>query len=954
MTWKLLSQVSYHCFIYFLIEISNNKENGNSNVGIAGQNKINSSEPPQNSLPNLKEKEKTEKVIEANSANSPKILIQKLLQRNSNLKPDYNLSSNLNSNPNIAYFEKNQLVIESCENLKFNIGNAVNSNPKSPEHNVNNLNIFSNLQQQSQATVIQSSTPIYNPNENKNLNIFIQNQEISNNNTINTVQTKSNNNTHSKRKCLNPEKAESFTKTANQQQIDFLSTKRNKMEKERGRREIANPDAESTKKNLFSSICNSIESKSKKKNLKQSKKKKKHANNHHNIIKENNKDGISSSANRKNLSKVHKEEEYVDSNSISSKNSSIEYKKEKYYSNNNIMLKEEEMISSKYNKKDFFNKKKQSSCTLETLNNIFSEENHPNNKKYNNNNLNTIVSNNSSNYFETSNQFNLVLNQQQQPNKKCNDSKINTYFKQTNKQVNNSSYNYEVGNNGGNNNTQNSVGGNSNIMMIFNNNTNNSNYDEKYSKLIQENHTLQEENKVLKQELEELKNKKADKEIEFNNLKCNHDHLQNNLIDLKNELDTTTDAKDRATESLVTCLRELEEMKRAKQKEWVNSQSFRIGKFRTQSHGMGISQIWEDGVEIKQAKLELEEIIKEKEEEKKMKKKIGSNNYDKLEVNKFKIEMLNKSESDIKDKLIKLYKERVILESEEKRLNEENKCNYAKKNWPILNNRYLILSLIGKGGYSEVYKAYDLINHIHVACKVHQLDQSWSEGVKELYIRHTIRENQIHQKINHEKVVKHYDTVEIDNNSFSTVLEQCTGPDLSFYLKQNGHLSEREAKIIIKQIIIGLKELHSLGIIHYDLKPQNIIFHKGEVKISDFGLAKEMADKEKIELTCLGVGTYYYLPPETFDPTRSSMIDQKVDIWSVGVIFYELLYGTKPFGHNMSQERILKDNLIWNSKPLEFPTDSKINVSKEIQVSLFYFNYFLLNRISLKDACQKM
>jgi len=175
--------------------------------------------------------------------------------------------------------------------------------------------------------------------------------------------------------------------------------------------------------------------------------------------------------------------------------------------------------------------------------------------------------------------------------------------------------------------------------------------------------------------------------------------------------------------------------------------------------------------------------VREKEEEKKIKKKIGSANMDKLEVSKFKIEMFNKAECEVKDKLIKLYKERVILEAEEKRINEENKCNYSKKNWPILQNRYLILSLIGKGGYSEVYKAYDLQNHIHVACKIHQLDSSWSEEIKALYIRHTIRENDIHKKINHERVVKHYDTVEIDNNSFATVLELCSGPDLSFYLK---------------------------------------------------------------------------------------------------------------------------------------------------------------------------
>lgn len=475
------------------------------------------------------------------------------------------------------------------------------------------------------------------------------------------------------------------------------------------------------------------------------------------------------------------------------------------------------------------------------------------------------------------------------------------------------------------------------INSYFKNNQGNLSFNSKtdggqHSSSFNTNLLLEDLNR-LRQELEHQKKISMEKEIEMEQLKFKINEYDQKYKNILNELESTFESKDRTTESLVVYLRELEEMKRAKSKEWVNNQGFKIGKFKSHSQGLGMCQMWEDGVEVKSAKLELEKINRDKEEEKKAKRKINSTNYDKMEEYKFKIEKLNKAESDIKDKLVKYYKERVILEAEDRRLNEENKCNYMKKNWPILNKRYLILSLIGKGGYSEVYKAYDLIQHINVACKIHQLDQSWSEGVKELYIRHTIRENQIHQKINHEKVVKHFDTVEIDNNSFATVLELCSGPDLSFYIKQNGHLSEREAKIIIKQIIIGLKELHRQGIIHYDLKPQNIIFHKGEVKISDFGLAKDMADKDKIELTCKGVGTYYYLPPESFDPNRNSLIDQKVDIWSVGVIFYELLYGLKPFGHNMSQDRILKDNLIWSSKPVEFPSDNKITISKETQVS---------------------
>lgn len=139
----------------------------------------------------------------------------------------------------------------------------------------------------------------------------------------------------------------------------------------------------------------------------------------------------------------------------------------------------------------------------------------------------------------------------------------------------------------------------------------------------------------------------------------------------------------------------------------------------------------------------------------------------------------------------------------------------------LLKERYLILSILGKGGYSEVYRAFDLEACREVACKVHHFDNSWSEQVKENYIKHAIRETEIHKELNHRRVVKQYDSVEIDNNSFCTILELCSGPDLYFYLKQNKQIPEKEAKLIISQIFSGLKYLNESKqkIIHYDLKP---------------------------------------------------------------------------------------------------------------------------------------
>jgi len=115
----------------------------------------------------------------------------------------------------------------------------------------------------------------------------------------------------------------------------------------------------------------------------------------------------------------------------------------------------------------------------------------------------------------------------------------------------------------------------------------------------------------------------------------------------------------------------------------------------------------------------------------------------------------------------------------------------------VLHNRYLLLSLLGKGGYSEVYKAYELYEHRYIAIKFHQLSPGWSESIKANYIKHALRENHIHRELNHPKIVKHYDTLEIDGNCFCTILEYCPDEDLHMYLKRHRQLTEKEAKMIM-------------------------------------------------------------------------------------------------------------------------------------------------------------
>ena len=394
--------------------------------------------------------------------------------------------------------------------------------------------------------------------------------------------------------------------------------------------------------------------------------------------------------------------------------------------------------------------------------------------------------------------------------------------------------------------------------------------------------------------------------------------------------------------------KEISQLKREQKNKWINEQEYYLGKFGIQrfSHGQMID-FWEEGTKIIEVKKALENIKNQKEEIDKQRRKISSNksrknlseensNYSELDDSKellnFKMSQLQKEEAELKDKKNKLEIEKSILIPEINKYNQENRCTFSQKKegWPLLGGRYQIVGLLGKGGYSEVYKAYDLENHMYVACKLHQLNQNWKEEVKDNYIKHTIRENQIHKEINHSKIVRHYDTIEIDNNSFCTVLEYCSGPDLAAYLQRNRYIQEKEARIIITQILEGLEYLNKLPnkIIHYDLKPENIIFNNMEVKISDFGLAKIVeSNTDRVQLTSQGVGTYWYLPPECFEEKKNINISSKVDIWSVGVILFEMFFRKKPFGQNYTQDKLLKERVMQNAKVVEIP--SKTNISDE-------------------------
>lgn len=200
-----------------------------------------------------------------------------------------------------------------------------------------------------------------------------------------------------------------------------------------------------------------------------------------------------------------------------------------------------------------------------------------------------------------------------------------------------------------------------------------------------------------------------------------------------------------------------------------------------------------------------------------------------------------------------------------------------------------------------------------------------------------------------------FDVFEINAESFCTVLQYSGGCDLDLYLKQRHVLSDREARSIIMQLFSALKYLNELTppIIHYDLKPANILLEDGNVQITDFGLSKIFeqapdASEDGMELTSQGAGTYWYLPPECFATGAAAKISSKVDVWSAGVILYQCLYGKRPFGHNMSQQAILHERVILNAREVEFPP--KPTVSPEAKVDRARSAAAAV-RVGISDAC---
>ena len=205
----------------------------------------------------------------------------------------------------------------------------------------------------------------------------------------------------------------------------------------------------------------------------------------------------------------------------------------------------------------------------------------------------------------------------------------------------------------------------------------------------------------------------------------------------------------------------------------------------------------------------------------------------------------------------------------------------------IIGNRYQITKLIGKGGMAEVYLAWDPILNRDVAIKILKSDMADDD----VALKRFKREAGATTQLSHPNIVDVYDVGD-DNDKHYIVMEYVKGYTLKQLIKKRGPLSCKEAVWIIKQLAGALMEAHRKGIIHRDVKSQNVLIKDdGTIKLSDFGIALA-SDAMQITSKDSVLGSVHYLAPEL---SRGKQASMQSDIYSLGIVFYELLTGDVPF-----------------------------------------------------------
>lgn len=205
----------------------------------------------------------------------------------------------------------------------------------------------------------------------------------------------------------------------------------------------------------------------------------------------------------------------------------------------------------------------------------------------------------------------------------------------------------------------------------------------------------------------------------------------------------------------------------------------------------------------------------------------------------------------------------------------------------IISERYKIIEFLGGGGMSNVYLAEDSILDRKVAIKMIHIAPHEKEQMSKRF------EREVHNtsRLSHENIVSVKDVGE-DHEYFYLVMEYIEGPTLSEYIKTHGPLSIETAVNFAQQILEGIQHAHEMGIVHRDIKPQNILVDRHKtLKILDFGIAKALSETAMTQTSHV-LGTVQYLSPEQ---AKGESTDARTDIYSIGIVLYEMLVGEPPF-----------------------------------------------------------
>ena len=214
------------------------------------------------------------------------------------------------------------------------------------------------------------------------------------------------------------------------------------------------------------------------------------------------------------------------------------------------------------------------------------------------------------------------------------------------------------------------------------------------------------------------------------------------------------------------------------------------------------------------------------------------------------------------------------------------------KSGTIFAERYGIQEKIGSGGMADVYRAVDTRLNREVAIKVLK-----SNLAQDPEILHRFRvEGRAAAGLDNPNIIKVYDVGNV-GDTYYIVMELVSGITLKEYIRRKGVLSARESMAITAQVAVGLRAAHAHHIVHRDIKPQNIILSRdGKVKVSDFGIARAISDETKT-VTTTAMGSVHYIAPEQ---AKGSVCDERSDIYSLGIVLYEMITGQVPFDKDTS------------------------------------------------------